>query len=332
MKRVFFAILIGILVAATAIVPAQAAAEAEIEVYLGGTQLGICTVRDGLVVMGFAPVRAEGDCPALDAGLAVGDVLIAIDGHVVRTRADVQQCLALAAGRGVDMTVMRDGVRKDMLATPVLRDGQYLLGVYLRDGVEGIGTLTYVRCDTHGFGALGHAIENLDTGEPAMLYHAIAYKTKVTDVVKGVRGTPGELKAPVGGDEVGTVTKNTALGVYGQAEPAMYEGLERVKVGGRQHVHEGDAVLVCALGEDNPRYYAVRIVQCQRQSLPAAKGMRIRVTDPRLLALTGGIVQGMSGSPIMQDGRLIGAVTHVTVDDPAEGYGVYVDFMLATHG
>ena len=148
-------------------------------------------------------------------------------------------------------------------------------------------------------------------------------------VYEVVAGFTGELQGTVcAGDPIGDVAANTSLGIYGTADSAMYRHLPKVKVASRNMVEEGDAVIVCALGSEAPRYYAVRITQCKRQFEPQPKGLSITVTDQRLLRQTGGIVQGMSGSPILQNGRLVGAVTHVTVDDPAKGYGVYIDFML----
>ena len=334
MKRKFF-VFLAFIVFLTAFLPFDAAyAEpTEVEVYLGGTHLSVDMVTDGLVVVGFAevPTAAGMLSPAKAAGLAVGDVLWAIDDAPVRTRYDVQRALLAAEGGTVSLSVARDGQSLTLFATPayVATDG-YVLGVYLREGVEGVGTLTYVRAGDHTFAALGHGVEDPDTGGLPAPFRAKVYASRITDVVKGQAGEAGELRGTVGeGSPIGTVTANTPLGLYGHADEAMYAGRPKVKVASRGEVKEGDAVVVCALRDEAPRGYAVRITAVRRQSSPEPKGISLQVTDPRLLAATGGIVQGMSGSPILQNGRLVGAVTHVLVDDPTSGYGVYIDFMLA---
>lgn len=335
MKKRFFVVLF-LFVFAFALCPVGVAAgepvATETEVYLGGTHLSIDLVQDGLVVMGFADVRtAEGTvCPARTAGIEVGDVLWQIDGTPIRTRFDVQRALLASNGNPVAMSVHRDGQQLTLYAVPAQsRDEGLLLGVYLKDGVQGVGTLTYVRCDTHDFAALGHGVVDPDTDQLADLYRGKVYASRVTDIVKGRAGEAGELKGTLlEGPVIGTVSANTQLGIYGKAEPLMYADLPRVKVASRGEVAEGDAVVVCALTDEAPRYYAIRITACKKQDASAPKGISFRVTDNRLLSATGGVVQGMSGSPILQNGRLIGAVTHVLMDDPAEGYGVYIDFML----
>jgi len=334
-KKRFF-VLVFLLVFVFALLPTEVAfaepSSGETEVYLGGTHLSVDLVGEGLVVLGFADVTTpDGTAsPARLSGVEVGDVLRSVDGIPIHTRYDVQRALDESAGRPVSLSVYRDGRRLTLYAVPAYsaRDG-YLLGVYLKDGVQGVGTLTYVRCDTHAFAALGHGVNDPDTEELAAPYHATVYASRITDVVKGRAGEAGELKGTLlEGAPIGTVSANTQLGLYGLAEPAMYAELPRVKVASRDEVKEGDAVVVCALTSDKPRYYAIRITACRKQSEAEPKGISFRVTDNRLLSLTNGVVQGMSGSPILQDGKLIGAVTHVMMDDPSAGYGVYIDFML----
>lgn len=306
----------------------------DIQVYLGGTHLSVDMVQDGLVVMGFADVRqADGTrSPARESGLLEGDILRLIDGNPVRTRYDVQQALQRSSGRVVVLEINRAGQALTLYALPADTPEGYLLGVFLKQGVQGIGTLTYVRCDAPTYAALGHGIVDPDTGALAEPYHGRVYASTITDVIEGRQGAAGELRGSVcDGASIGTVTANTDYGVFGKAEPTMYAGLQKVYVTPRERVHEGDAVIVCTLDGDAVGYYAARITACRRQDAPRQKGMTIKVTDSRLIAKTGGIVQGMSGSPILQDGRLVGAVTHVTLDDPTEGYGVYADFMLM-HG
>lgn len=323
-------VLLAILLCLTVAVPTAVATAEEIEVYLGGTHIGVDMVEDGLVVMGFGnvPTPIGERCPAKEGGVEVGDVLYAIDGEPVRTRYDVERAVAAAGGLPVLVGLYRNGTNVERTVTPIESADGYLMGVYLKDGIQGVGTLTFVRADRR-FAALGHGIEDPDTGKLATPYRAKAYAADINSIVKGATGRPGELQGAVGeGRPIGTVEANTDLGIYGVADPAMYEHLPKVKVARRNEVEVGDAVIVTTLMGDKPRYYAVKITQCRRQNEPQQKGLSITVVDQRLLDKTGGIVQGMSGSPILQNGRLVGAVTHVTVDQPTMGYGVYIDFML----
>lgn len=331
-KRYFIAVFLLVFVLSLCPLGTAFAEPNELEVYLGGTHLSVDMVADGLVVLDYADITTpEGTVsPAKSAGVEVGDVLRRIDDTPIRTRYDVQRALLEADGDPVTLSVYRDGQPLTLYAVPAWSQSDgYLLGVYLKDGLKGVGTLTYVRCDTHTFAALGHGVVDPDTDRLATPFRGKVYASHVVDIVKGRVGEAGELRGTLSeGSAVGTVTANTDLGLFGHAYEAMYQGLPRVKVATRDRVEEGDAVIVCALTSDSPRYYAIRITACRKQAAAGPKGISFRVTDSRLLSQTNGIVQGMSGSPILQNGRLVGAVTHVMMDDPAEGYGVYIDFML----
>lgn len=305
----------------------------EAQVYLGGTPLYMRMVQQGMVVIGLQEVvTPQGSVtPAIDGGVRLGDVLVAIDGVAVYTRSDVQQALDKASGKEVSLRLSRDGQDIDVRVLPaydtVLRG--YRLGIYLKDGIEGIGTLTYVRMDNGRFGALGHAIIDPDTRSATQPVGGCVYAASIVGIVKGKAGEAGQLQGSMGsGACIGTLDSNTAYGVFGRATEVMSNGLQTIKVAHRRSVHTGEAMIYTTVAGSTPKGYAVEIMEVKRQPQEQIKGIYLKVTDPRLLAETGGIVQGMSGSPIVQDGRLVGAVTHVVVSDPAVGYGVFVDFML----
>ncbi|MBO4535067.1 MAG: PDZ domain-containing protein [Clostridia bacterium] len=306
-------------------------AQAEEVVYLGGVPLAISVNTQGLSVLGLCEVEtADGEVsPAKEAGVAVGDLIRAIDGRVVNSREDVQKALDDAQGHTVTLAVERDGRSTYLMITPrwdVAIEG-WRLGMYLKDSVDGIGTLTFVQGDR--FGALGHCITTGGESDPMPISGGEIYSTTVASIVKGKSGSAGSL---VGGqhakDKAGEIESNTVFGVFGRATPALVKGLKPVAVANPKSVHKGQAHIYTTVDETGPHLYEVEITDVKRSRKPDVKGISLKVVDPALIELTGGIVQGMSGSPILQDGRLVGAVTHVVVADPTLGYGVFAQYML----
>ena len=304
--------------------PTLALADEEVAVYLGGTPLGLKLVSDGMVVAGFAPVNGLLS-PAKQSGLCIGDVLVKVQDVPVHTRYDVQRALDQATGP-VTLSLVRQGNPISLSLYPALgADGHPLLGVYLQPGLEGLGTLTYVRLDTLQYGALGHGVEQ--NGALASLYDGAVYAATITSVVKGQQDKAGELVGNITSLSLGNLVANTPYGVFGEADSNRYASRPSVRTLPRSKVAKGDAVVVCTVGGADPAYYAATITEVRRGD--DVKSFTIRITDPRLLAATGGIVQGMSGSPVLQEGRWVGAVTHVTLEDSALGYGIFVDAMFA---
>ena len=216
-----------------------------------------------------------------------------------------------------------------MAASPVLTDdGTYKLGIWVRDNIQGIGTLTYV--DEQGnFGALGHGISDIDTGDMLTLKWGELYNAQILSIVKGTDGNPGELQGVIRYDEsekIGTILDNQSMGIYGTLDNGCGQGV-RLPVGYKQEMQEGPAtILACVDGE--VQEYSIEITAIDMNKKDTNKSFTIKVTDPRLLELTGGIVQGMSGSPVIQNGKLVGAVTHVFVRDAGSGYGIFIENML----
>ncbi len=278
-------------------------------------------IRDGSVTV----AAFEENSPAREAGVEVGDRLVAIDGGAVSSNQDVRQLLQRSKG-SVRLTLCRDGRQREVRVEPAItRDGPKL-GVYLRQGVTGIGTVTYFDPRTASFGALGHGV-NDPKGEPVAMRRGSAYPARVVSVRKGVAGEPGQLMgALTQRSPLGELEKNVAQGVFGKTD-IPWTG-EALPVAGCEEVRAGKAVILSTVQGETPREYSVEILKIYPSPRQSGRNMLLRVTDPALLETTGGIVQGMSGSPIIQDGKLIGAVTHVLVNDPTTGYGIFIENML----
>ena len=297
----------------------------------GGQSVGVALRTGGVVVVGNSDLGRT-PSPARLAGLRSGDVIRRVDGAAVTGAAQLAACIA--DGARARLEVLRGGNVLECDVTPAQdeRDGQYRLGAWVRDSTAGVGTLTYYDPEGGGFGALGHAITDIDTGVVMPVGEGEIYNNRVVAVKPSEAGAPGELTGDFLGETeaLGTVMGNTDAGIFGAAgapiENALYP--EGLPVADRSQIHPGAASLITTVDGTTPREYACEVVRLSDKANPGARAMVIRITDPALLARTGGIVQGMSGSPLIQDGRIIGAVTHVMVNDPTMGYGILIETML----
>lgn len=306
----------------------------ELSLAPSGEPVGIYVETNGLLVLSTTSVEgADGLIyePATNI-VQSGDYILKINGKSVKTIKEFNAALQKTGGKKATVRIRRNGMESDVSMRPTLsRDNTYKLGMWVREDTQGIGTMTYVTKDG-GFGALGHGITDADTGTLMNLSGGELFQTEILDIIKGERGTPGELEGyinMVADNCIGMIKKNTNLGIFGQLENGKKnaEKLEFLPVGLKQDIRKGEAYIVSNM-EGTVKKYAIRIEEIKINSMDN-KGMVIRITDKNLLKLTGGIVQGMSGSPIVQDGKLIGAVTHVFVDDPTRGYGAFVETMLS---
>ncbi len=316
-----------LLTAATLTIPARAAGEMLIPV---GEAVSISLQCRGVFVTGFADVETESGpaCPAREAGLRCGDMITSLNGVGVESGAQFLQMAAALTGESVTLGVCRAGETVERPVTPRQnRDGVWQLGLWLRDSVQGIGTMTYYDPSTGAFGALGHGV-SLPEGQGLVetAGGAIA-AAEVTGVLPGRRGEPGELcgRADEAG-ELGRIESNTPSGIFGECFKP-FDGAA-LPVADDSEIHPGAAMILATVDADGPREYAAEIVRVDRSGA-VTRQLTIAVTDPELLDVTGGIVQGMSGSPIVQNGKLVGAVTHVLVSDPARGYAISMENMLA---
>ena len=264
-----------------------------------------------------------------DSGLRIGDRIVAIDGIAIRCAEDVRDALRRSDGR-VDMRVSRQGRETVISLEPEITDSGPKLGIYLKQGITGIGTVTYYDPETSQFGTLGHGV-NDGKGSLLPMARGNVYGASIVSVQKGKAGAPGQLKGALSSDRVlGALSSNTARGVFGTVTEE-FPG-EPMEVAAAEEVRAGSATIRSTVSGDTPREYSVEILKIYPKDRPDGRNLLIRVTDPALLETTGGIIQGMSGSPIIQDGKLIGAVTHVLVNDPTRGYGIFIENMLEAAG
>ena len=299
-----------------------------------GTPFGIKMFSDGALVVAFSDIEtAQGRAnPAKDAGLKMGDWIIRIGQAEIRSNRDLSAALQQVGGLSVPVTYQRAGVVGTTQLTPIQdEDGQWKAGMWVRDSSAGVGTLTFVD-ETRGlFAGLGHPISDSDTGENISLRTGEIVPCTIVGCEKGRVGTPGELKGQFSsGLAVGTIRKNSPSGVFGTVRKA-FDG-EYLPIAFSQEIHTGEAEILTTISGDIPARYSVQLEQVKWGDNPDHHDLLLKVTDSELLAATGGIVQGMSGSPIIQDGKLVGAVTHVLVNDPTKGYGIFIENMLSAAG
>lgn len=296
-----------------------------------GSTVGIELKLDGVMIVGLSQVdTGSGEVqPALDAGLMPGDVITAVGGREVKSAGDFLTAASQLDGGAVEVTVQREGRTVRFNVMPAKNsDGGYQLGLWLRDGVSGIGTLTYYDPDSESYGALGHGINDVDTGELVPVHRGEIMAAEVVDVVKGTGGTPGELCGRIDGENIlGNISLNTDCGVFGSLEQGARG--EELPIASESEIVLGRASILSNIAGSEVKEYEIEICRVYRNTQDS-RSVMISVTDPELLEATGGIVQGMSGSPILQNGKIIGAVTHVLVNDPARGYGVSIEKMLKT--
>ena len=299
----------------------------------GGFPFGVKFYTRGVVVVGLSDVESENGflSPADSAGFKKGDIITAIGGCDVNTIEEISSAIEQSQGKTINFSVSRAGEIVEINLTPVKAqsDGKYKSGMWIRDSTAGIGTVTFIDPETLSFGGLGHGICDSDTGTLMPLARGNVVNVEITDIVRGAGGRPGELKGSFGAEKAGVLTGNTSMGVFGMfsalPEKAAYGALP---VASKNQIAEGKAQIYSSIKDGENKIYEIEITKINPSSSDA-KNFIIKVVDPSLIELTGGIVQGMSGSPIIQNGRIIGAVTHVFVNDPTKGYGIFIENMLS---
>ena len=281
----------------------------------GGEAVGVAMATKGVLVVGVSDVA--GKSPAQAAGLRAGDVIESVNGQQVNSKEHLTELVAASKGAPLSLSFQRNGQTRSIFLTPALdsSSGAYKMGAWVRDSTAGVGTLSFYDPADDSYGALGHAINDGDTGKLLPVKTGALMQAEIVDVKKGVKGTPGELRGSFlkNPTVLGSIEENTVLGIFGKMNAPYVNPLypDGLPIGYQETVKTGPAVILSTINGQEVKAYNVEIVQAVRQMTPAQKSMIIRVTDEELLAQTGGIVQGMSGSPIVQNGRIIGAVTHV---------------------
>ncbi len=285
----------------------------------GGNTVGLSLELDGVSVVEFSDDMAQ------NAGLRCGDLIVAVEHKPISTVAELQEAVGNANGRPLRLTVRRDGEERQFKLAPMNTAQGPRLGILVRDKLMGIGTLTYYNADDGSFGALGHGVNNADNGALLPVKEGMLLPSAVDSVQRGKAGAPGALRGSLCGREsCGEICKNTPQGIFGTMPPKESPALP---VASADVVKKGNAEILSNVQGTEVRSYTVQILELY-PSDSHDRNLLLQVTDPELLNLTGGIVQGMSGSPIIQDGKLIGAVTHVLIDDPTQGYGIFIENML----
>ena len=272
----------------------------------------------------YVSVQNPGDI----RGLKAGDKILSVNGTKVGCAIDVKNVIQAAEGNEIFMVCERDGKEISVKIVPAKSQGEYKLGLVLKDGAAGIGTVTYIDPETGEFGGLGHGICDTDTGEVIDFSEGRVTGVVLSGVKKGEEGKPGELSGLLTDKVMGVLYSNTECGVFGKLDkiPDSLKG-EAIEIAHRDEVHNGEATILSTVKVGCLKEFKINISDIDKTST-GTKSFKIKVTDPALIAITGGVVRGMSGSPIIQDGKLVGAVTHVMVANPTEGYGIFIENML----
>lgn len=297
-----------------------------------GQTVGIEVNTNGVLVLGTGEVIGRDGRKAEPARniVSTGDYIKSVNGETVETKEELVEELGKIKEGVTYLTLERKGELIDVAVEGVeTKDGAYKLGIWVRDDTQGIGTMTYITEDGE-FGALGHGINDVDTGVLLDVCSGNIYESGIYRVVKGQKGTPGELSGYIKRNEeakLGTITKNTAHGIKGKYQKLIPDTWEKKSIALKQEVKKGKGSILCQIGT-SVEEYEIEIEKIYTNSTSKSKGMVIHITDEKLLEQTNGIVQGMSGSPILQNDKIVGAVTHVFVQDPHRGYGTFIEYML----
>lgn len=334
MKKMW-AVMPAVLLAAAMCPWAQAAALEASELVPVGDTVGIEIKMKGVMVVECGEVETEGGSvsPAGDAGLLAGDIILELNGHATGSSAEFLTAAGEMDGSPVTLTVERGGKKVQFSVTPAKKpDGTFQLGLWLRDGVSGIGTVTFYDPASGTYGALGHGINDIESGSLMPVDSGCVLDATVVDVIPGAVGKPGELCGRFEKEDVlGTLDTNTVCGIFGHMDSQRCPTGQALPVADSGEVALGAAKIFSNISGNEIQEYDVEISRIYRDE-GDLRSMMLTVTDPELIEMTGGIVQGMSGSPIIQNGKIIGAVTHVLVNDPTRGYGIFIENMLDAAG
>lgn len=314
----------------------------DVKVIPGGQSVGVQLQTLGVLVVGHHLVKNNDgtSSPGEDAEVEVGDVITKINGKEIKKMEEVKPFVEKAGQNKeeMDLTIKRGEKTFTTTLEPAKDDKEeeFKIGLFIRDSAAGIGTISFYEPESKKYGALGHVISDMDTKKPIEINDGTIVESNVTSIEKGNNGNPGEKQAQfsIKENKIGNITRNSPFGIFGELEKDLKNGHydEPMSIGLSNEVKEGPAKILTVIEGDKIEAFDVEVVNSVPQKHPATKGMVIEVTDKKLLEKTGGIVQGMSGSPIIQDDKVIGAITHVFVNDPTSGYGVHIEWMLEEAG
>ncbi|CUU47119.1 SpoIVB peptidase [Clostridium beijerinckii] len=312
----------------------------DLEIYPGGNSVGVRVNSEGVIIVGYSEIEINNkkeESPGKAAGLEIGDVILRVNGENMENSMDLLKTIKECDNESIKVDILRNG--ENLTKTIHLKkenNKDYKIGLWIRDSTAGVGTMTFFDPSTKKFGALGHPITDADTNEPFLVKKGDLLESSIISVRKGEKGSPGELKGIFLNEETptGNIEKNTQSGIFGEIKnaQALNNKIKPLKVGFRDEISVGKAKIITTVDENGPQEFDIEIEKTLNQSIPGSKSMVIKITDPKLLQKTGGIVQGMSGSPIIQNDKIVGAVTHVLINKPDTGYGIYIEWMLQEAG
>ncbi|BCZ46870.1 SpoIVB peptidase [Clostridium gelidum] len=311
----------------------------DLEVYPGGNPIGVRVNSQGVLIVGYSDIEVNNrkeESPGKVCGLEIGDIILKVNDIEMENCIDLLKTIKTCE-EDVKVDILRRGENfTKIIHLKKENDKDYKIGLWIRDSTAGVGTMTFFDDDTKKFGALGHPITDCDTNEPFLIKKGDVLESSIISVRKGEKGSPGELRGIFLNEQTptGDIEKNTQSGIFGEIKntEALNMNIKPLKVGFRDEISIGKAKIITTIDESGPQEFDIEIEKLLNQSTAGSKSMVIKITDPRLLAKTGGIVQGMSGSPIIQNNKIIGAVTHVLINKPDTGYGIYIEWMLQDAG
>lgn len=305
----------------------------ETNVAVLGTPFGIKMYTDGVLVTAIATVETQDGalCPSAEADIRVGDYVLSVDGNKIKSNEDLAEIIEDSGGKQLQFVIRRSDKEMSKVLTPAFskEENLYRAGIWVKDSSAGIGTLTFYSPQTNVVCGLGHAVYDKDTGEILDFSNGQLVNADIVSVVRGASGVPGELKGRLDFGKIADMQANTANGIYGQL-CCNIDLSNLTEIAYSNEVKNGQAQILCTVDETGPKAYSCEIKVKELDVNDTTQNLIVEITDDALIQKTGGIVQGMSGSPIIQNGKLIGAVTHVLVDDPTKGYGIFAENMLET--
>ena len=301
-----------------------------------GNLAGVKLYTNGVLVVGMSEIQGDDNRmykPYEETGIEEGDTIVAINDSTIHSTEDLIQCVNMSLGNELEIEYVRDNQTMQCSMTPVkTADEQYKLGLWVRDSAAGVGTVTFYEPSTKSFAALGHGIVDIDTEQLINISSGEFVTTKILNIQKGEKGEPGRIQGTIDNQQnIGVISKNTRFGIYGVVDNVLALNLNNSKeleVALRDEIQTGKAKILCTLENGKTEEYEIEIEEIYKDNNYDNKSMKIKVTDNRLIEKTGGIIQGMSGSPIIQNNKFVGAITHVLVNNPQEGYAVFGDIMI----
>ena len=300
-----------------------------------GTAIGMKLYTKGVLVVGMSQINTDNNektKPYENSGIEQGDMILAINNKEVSNTDELIGEVNNSNGNSIKIKYLKNNETLETSITPVKSKNEYKIGLWVRDAAAGVGTLTFYEPNTNSFMALGHGISDIDTEKIVEISNGELITANIVSIKKGEKGKPGEMKGTIdSGNKIGEISKNTNLGVYGNVTNKSYLGIDsnnEMEVATRSEIKEGRAQIICQLDNNERNKYNIEIEKIYTMNNEDNKSMLIKVTDEELLNKTGGIIQGMSGAPIIQNGKFVGAITNVLVNDPTQGYAIFADMMI----